>query len=382
METKRNKNGITQYRDMITIEGRTFKSPWSIRVTDAKKWKAQKVSEREKSKLSGRGYFVQDKILFSDYAQQWLKIKIIPNKTASTAYSYESMIRVHCLPVVGQKPVHEIGIKEANLILMNLRAKGNNAQGINHIITVLKQILKDAEREGVIERSGLTHLKRLKVSDNVWAYWEEMEINRFFLKIKALPLYPLFATAIYTGMRRGELSGLKWDCVDFARNQLIVKRVRDRNGLRDTTKTGKSRLVPINPSLYPILLKLWQNRSDDTQLVFTKEDGGDLNAHHLGRDFDSYQASVEGLKRIRFHDLRHTFASQFVMKGGNIYTLREILGHTDVKMTQRYAHLSPEHLRGATDFLSFDSLKSEPNPNLTRFDLKQVQSVNVLNVSG
>ena len=86
-------------------------------------------------------------------------------------------------------------------------------------------------------------------------------------------------------------------------------------------------------------------------------------------------------KNSGFHDLRHTFASQFVMKGGNIYTLREILGHTDVKMTQRYAHLSPEHLKGATDFLSFDSLKSEPNPNLTRFDLKQDECVRVLGVS-
>lgn len=381
MESKKIKSGVIHYREMITIEGKTFKSPWSIRKTDANKWKAKKISEREKSRLSGQGYFVQDKILFADYAQQWLKVKIIPNKTASTAYSYESMIRVHCLPVVGQKPLHEIGMKEANLILMNLRTKGNNAQGINHIITVLKQILKDAEREGVIERSGLTHLKRLKVSDNVWAYWEEMEINRFFLKIKDLPLYPLLATAIYTGMRRGELGGLKWDCVDFARNQIIVKRVRDRNGLRDTTKTGKSRLVPINPSLYPILLGLWNKRTDDTQLVFTKENGMDLDAHHLGRDFDTYQKKVPGLKRIRFHDLRHTFASQFVMKGGNIYTLREILGHTDVKMTQRYAHLSPEHLKGATDFLSFDSLKSEANPNLTRFDLKQVQSENAECVS-
>lgn len=380
METKRNKNGVIFFREMITINGKVFKSSWSTRKTDAQKWKAQKISERERAKLSGRGYFVQDKILFLEYAQQWLKIKINPNKTVSTAYNYESMLRLHCLPVIGSKPLHEISIKDANLILMNLREKGNNNQGINHIITVLKQVLKDAEREGLIEKSGLTHFNRLKVTDNVWAYWEEMEINRFFLKIKNLPLYPLFATALYTGMRRGELGGLKWDCIDFARNQIIVKRVRDRNGLRDTTKSGKSRLIPINPSLYPILLELWNKRSDDNQLVFTK-DGNELSAHHLGRDFDNYQKMVLGLKRIRFHDLRHTFASQFVMKGGSIYTLREILGHTDVKMTQRYAHLSPEHLKGATDMLSFDSLKSEPNPNLTRFDSKKIQSLSVADVS-
>lgn len=380
MESKRNKKGIILFREMITIEGRTFKSAWSIRKTDALKWKASKVSAREKSKLSGRGYFIQDKILFSDYAKRWLEVKIKPNKSASTSYNYESMLRVHCLPVIGSKPLHEIGIKDANLILMNLRVNGNNNQGINHVITVLKQVLKDAEIEGVIEKSGLTYFNRLKVTTNIWSYWEEMDINRFFLKIKELPLYPLFATALYTGMRRGELGGLKWDCIDFARNQIIVKRVRDRNGLRETTKTGKARFIPINPSLYPILLDLWNKRSDDCQLVFTK-DGEELSAHHLGRDFDKYQARVEGLKRIRFHDLRHTFASQFVMKGGSIYTLREILGNTDVKMTQRYAHLSPEHLKGATDMLSFDGLKSEPNPNLTRFDIKKVEGGRVLSLN-
>lgn len=368
METRNGK-----YREMITIEGKTYKSPWSTRKTDAQKWKAQKISERERSKLRGQGFFVQEKILFSDYAQQWLKIKIIPNKTQSTANSYESMIRVHCMPVIGYKPLHEIGIKEANLILMNLRGRGNNAQGINHIITVLKQIFNDAEKEGVIERSGLRHLKRLKVTDNVWSYWEEMDINRFFIQIRNLPLYPLLVTAIYTGMRRGELAGLKWDCIDFTRKQIIVKRVRDRNGLRDTTKTGKSRLVPINPTLYPILIELWNKRLNDNQFVFTKGNGDDLDAHHLGREFDNYQKKVKGLKRIRFHDLRHTFASQFVMKGGNIYTLREILGHTDVKMTQRYAHLSPEHLKGATDFMTFDSFKIEPNPNLTRLGVMQLE---------
>jgi site-specific recombinase XerD len=59
-----------------------------------------------------------------------------------------------------------------------------------------------------------------------------------------------------------------------------------------------------------------------------------------------------GLKLLRFHDLRHTFASLFMMGGGNIYTLQKLLGHASVQMTERYSHLSPEHLKGATDFLN------------------------------
>ncbi|MBI2519305.1 MAG: tyrosine-type recombinase/integrase [Bdellovibrio sp.] len=89
--------------------------------------------------------------------------------------------------------------------------------------------------------------------------------------------------------------------------------------------------------------------------VFLKADGQAINPLHIYHDFGKAQARAKMDKRIRFHDLRHTFASHFMMSGGNLYDLQKILGHTQFEMTQIYAHLSPDHLANKTQILSFGS---------------------------
>jgi integrase len=372
METRNSKTGKPRYRSMITIEGKTFKSPWSHRKTDCNEWLAQKKAERRNFKLFGGCSLPQEKTFFGDFSQKWLERKIRPHSAPSTFQSYESLVRVHFIPHLGSKYLSDITHGDAADLIMKLKSLGHNNQGINHVMRVLKQILREAEREEVINKSPLTHFKPLKMTEEQMDFWNDDEINLFFKAVQGSQLFPVFATAVYTGMRRGELAGLKWDSVDFEGRRIRIQRIRDRYGLRDTTKTGKFRFVPINPSLYPILFGLWQNRTEETDFVFLDQAMNPIDAHHLNRQFDRLQKSVKGIKRIRFHDLRHTFASHFVMKGGSIYVLREVLGHADVKMTQRYAHLSPEHMRGVTDVLSFDAVKTQSNPNLTHEGLRLV----------
>ena len=78
-----------------------------------------------------------------------------------------------------------------------------------------------------------------------------------------------------------------------------------------------------------------------------------FDVDHLFRDLRVFLKRAEVQKTFRFHDLRHTFASHFMMNGGNIYDLQKILGHTSLEMTQRYAHLAPEHLVRASNVVSF-----------------------------
>ena len=164
-------------------------------------------------------------------------------------------------------------------------------------------------------------------------------------------LYPLYVTALNTGMRRGELAALKWDRVDFVTNQITITRTLDRYGLSENTKTGRKRVVPMNAEVRRVFEPLWKRQRG--QFVFCEEDGSEIDAHHLNRDFQNAQKRIGGLQRIRFHDLRHTFASHFMMKGGNIYDLQKILGHSSLEMTQRYAHLSPTHLAEAINIVGF-----------------------------
>ena len=144
-------------------------------------------------------------------------------------------------------------------------------------------------------------------------------------------LRPLVILAMNTGLRRGELFHLTWANVNFHTRTLVVEGAN--------AKSGNTRHVPLNDEALRILKK-WKSQSKTTDLVFPGKDGKPL---------DNIQTSWQSTLRLakitafRFHDLRHHFASKLVMASVDLNTVRELLGHADLKMTLRYAHLEPEH---------------------------------------
>ena len=148
-------------------------------------------------------------------------------------------------------------------------------------------------------------------------------------------LQPIVLLALNTGMRRGEIFRLTWDDVDLDRAMLTVR--------GSGAKSGKTRHIPLNSEALEIL-RFWQERSTRTALVFPGTEGARLD--NIDHGWQKLCADAP-LTRFRFHDLRHTFASKLVMAGVDLNTVRELLGHSDIKMTLRYAHLAPEHKAAA-----------------------------------
>ena len=157
--------------------------------------------------------------------------------------------------------------------------------------------------------------------------------------LRALPfvdhLKPIVLLALNTGLRRGELFNLAWGDVALDRALLTVR--------GSGAKSGKTRHVPLNSEALGILTA-WKGKGPRTGLVFPGEEGRRLdNIDHGWQKLCADAPLVE----FRFHDLRHTFASKLVMAGVDLNTVRELLGHGDIKMTLRYAHLAPEHKAAA-----------------------------------
>ena len=147
---------------------------------------------------------------------------------------------------------------------------------------------------------------------------------------------PIVLLALNTGLRRGELFNLRWADVDLTRAIVTVK--------GGGAKSGQTRHVPLNSEAVAVL-KAWKPTDADAAApVFPGEDGAPL------ADIKSAWLPLVAAAKVRafrFHDLRHTFASKLVMAGVDLNTVRELLGHADLKMTLRYAHLAPEHKAAA-----------------------------------
>lgn len=152
-------------------------------------------------------------------------------------------------------------------------------------------------------------------------------------------LTPLVLLALNTGLRRGELFDLTWADVNFSAKQVTVR--------AETAKSGRTRHVPLNTEALEVL-KAWQKQAAGDELVFPGAGGGRLT--NINKAWAGLLKAA-GLVDLRFHDCRHDFASKLAMAGVDLFTIKELLGHSDFAMTQRYAHLSPGHRAAAVDKL-------------------------------
>lgn len=151
-------------------------------------------------------------------------------------------------------------------------------------------------------------------------------------------LKPLVLLSLNTGLRRGELFSLVWPDLDLDQAILTVQGTK--------AKSGRTRHVPLNAEALAVLEGWRQISAEDAAdgLVFPGRNGKQLN--NIRRSWAAVLESA-GIERFRWHDLRHTFASRLVMRGVNLNTVRELLGHADYQMTLRYVHLAPEHRAAA-----------------------------------
>jgi integrase len=152
-------------------------------------------------------------------------------------------------------------------------------------------------------------------------------------------LKPLVLVSLNTGMRRGELFDLKWSAVNFQTKTITVAGA--------TTKTSDTRHIPMNKETVAVL-EGWKKQAGKSRYVFPSQEGGRLEDVKSAWLKLLERAKIEG---FRWHDMRHDFASRLVMAGVPLNTVRDLLGHADIKMTLRYAHLAPGTKAAAVELI-------------------------------
>lgn len=361
----------TFFREKVYIDGVAIHSPRFTRKSDASNWKARFKSDKMTYQSTGQKTESLLKIeeqnekklevKFFDYATLWLKTRVKLQLSYRTYEQYSSNLKLHIFPMFGHITLEEITRVHGDLLIEKLASKGHNAKGINVILGVFKRVMLEAFREGNIEKNPFQNLKDLKEQKRPDIFLTNHEIERILAVSNDHYFHTLFLLAVNTGLRRGELAGLNWSHVNFDNNLIEINSLRDRLGLSFRTKTSSSkRFIPMNFSVRQHLLDLKKLKSPvDDELIILTEKNKPFNVDHLFETVRRYLKLAKISKEYRFHDIRHTFASHFMMNGGNIYDLQKILGHSSLEMTQRYAHLAPEHLVKASNVVSFGAKLEE-----------------------
>jgi len=276
--------------------------------------------------------------------KQFSKKYWVPNRVMKKKRPADdlSIMKKHLYPLFGDLPLNYITtekVEELKAVLSTSLASNT----IRNVLACLSALLHYAQDMGF--QFILPKIKKPPVEKPEFNYLQDHGQIKAFLttaKEKGYGVFALFATAVYSGMRAGELFGLRWSDVNFNKGFITVQR-----SFNKTTKSGKVRHIPILDILLPILKK-WKLQNKNA-LLFPNEAG---NMHtpspRIIKITFPEVLKEAGLPKMRFHDLRHTFASHWVMKSGDMFKLQKILGHADQQMVQRYAHLAPE---------AFDSIR-------------------------
>ena len=197
--------------------------------------------------------------------------------------------------------------------------------------TSIKKCLNVRDRKIINERA----------SGNEWRKVRGYELLPDLIGCKyADHLTPIVLLGLNTGLRKGELFNLDWSDINLKSKTLTVQ--------GKTSKSGETRYIPLNADALNIL-KQWKGQSRKSGFVFLAKDGKRLN--NIQTSWENVIKDSK-IKNFRFHDLRHSFASKLVMKGAPLNTVRELLGHGDLKTTLRYAHLAPDHKADAVALLN------------------------------
>lgn len=283
----------------------------------------------------------------------------------STWRSYELNVRVHLIPELGHVRLQDLTAMKIDAFYAGLlengwrrsgKSGGLNPRTVRYIGMILKRALAAAVKKRKLERNPANDAERVRVTgENEMRTWNADELRTFLTHVQKDRLYVAYLTAAMTGLRRGELLGLRWRDLDLEAGRLSVRQTllapQDKI-MWSEPKTKKSkRSVALDIDTGDALKthrarqneeKLaWGPAYENGDLVFAQENGEPIHPNRFSMWFDR-RVVAAGVPRIRLHDLRHTHASLALAAGVNPKVVSERLGHATISITlDTYSHVIP-----------------------------------------
>lgn len=311
-------------------------------------------------------YRAPEKITLGDY----LLVRWLPTKQSqlrpSSFSSYRRNIEIHVIPHLGHTPLQRLTPEDLDTFYATLLREGRkNGDGgglspktVRYIHSIIRKALADAARKGTVTRNvaDLADPPKLTAGPRrQMTVWTASQLRGFLDQIDHHHLYPAFYLAANTGMRRGEILGLRWDHVDLDAARLVVTQavlsIDYETSVSDVKTSNSRRTIDLDARTVAVLRawRKWQlehlmrtgQGADAAGFVFARPDGSPIHPDYLSQTFERLVARTS-LPRIRLHDLRHTHASILLQAGTPVKVISERLGHASPAFTMNvYQHVLP-----------------------------------------
>ena len=329
-------------------------------------FRTRKEAETARAKLvdnlhSGT-YIAPDRTTLSEWVtDSWLPMTAARVKP-TTLFSYRRNLEIHVLPVLGGKMLQQVTPTMLNTLYANLASDDGvrnalSAKTISYIHTIVHKALGDAVDADLVGRNVAERAKPPRPSGRSTSgiqSWDAEELRRFLDAVAGTRLEAVWRLAAMTGMRRGEVLGLRWADIDLDAARLSIRQALVAVGyevIASTPKSHSARVVDLDAETVELLRRHrniqdderaeWGADYQDAGLVVAKENGEPIHPHTFSQSFERIIANA-GQRRIRLHDLRHTHASLALKAGVPVKVVSERLGHESPAFTlKQYAHVLP-----------------------------------------
>ena len=294
--------------------------------------------------------FQSHNLILEEYLTDWFSTKQNTIKS-KTAYDYGRLL-VNCIyPTIGNKKLKDLTTHGITRYYASLKENGKGIRTIHIIHTILRSSLQDAVRGGIIGRNPCIGALIPKSKPEEMKVLTADQVTRFLVAAESSRYKALYHLAITTGMRYGELIGLKWSDIDWDKGTIKIQRQlqyiphrgyefndpKTRSGTR-TVLLGKTALAKLKEHYYEYA---YRDRTGEN-LIFVNGIGTKVYFKRFHKDFKRV-LELAGLPDIRFHDLRHTAATLMISNGIPVVVVSKILGHSKPSVTMNiYAHVSTE----------------------------------------
>jgi integrase len=367
---RKHKNGKWEARLSIGYDPMTGKLKQVSKYFKTRKEGQDWLIENQHNINTGR-FIEPDKLTLGDWVKRWLTVYVKPGIRPTSYANYVDAANLHIIPALGHIPIQSLRTNNIQELYNLKSTEGLSGFMVQRIHRVLSGALKQAVKENLIPFNSAEHTTRPKIKRKEILPLSIEEANKYLETARSDSLYPAFLLELTSGLRRGELLAIDWNNVDFAKGEIAIKqslcRVRyidegkTKLELTDVKTEASKRVIPLLKDVVMELKKLKAKQIEErlffgqcyhnNNLVFCSEDGKPVDPRNFHRKHTSILKKA-GIRHVRVHDLRHSFATILLQEGENPENLRDMLGHTRTSTTMDlYCHSTIEGKRKAVNRL-------------------------------